>query len=176
MSKTSLYAVTVPVMQKGINALSEILTKAEAWAKEAGKTEEELLALRLAPDMFPLGKQVQLVSDQAKAFVARIQGKDPVSMEDTEGSFAELRERLAKTLSILNDVKPEDIDSNEDSKVVIKFFPGKHILGYDYATTYILPNFFFHLTTAYGILRHAGLTIGKQDFMGGLPFHDDEAI
>jgi hypothetical protein len=170
---TSLYSVTVPVMKKGLAALSALIDKAAAHLAETGKSEADLLGKRFAPDMFPLVKQVQLVSDQAKAFVARVQGKDPVSMEDTETTLAELKERLAKTIAILDDVNPEDIDGKEEFKVRLKYFEGKYINGYHYAMEYVVPNFFFHLTTAYDLLRNEGVAIGKADYIGDLSLQDD---
>ncbi|HVX90418.1 MAG TPA: DUF1993 domain-containing protein [Candidatus Paceibacterota bacterium] len=170
---TSLYSVTIPTFKKGLSALSGLLDKADAFLKEKGLPEADLLQKRLAPDMFPFVKQVQLVSDQSKGFAARIQGRDPVSMEDTEASIAELKERIAKTIAVLDAVKPEDIDGKEDTEIRIKWFPGQHILGGHYALEYVLPNFFFHLTTAYDLLRAEGIQIGKADFIGALSLRDD---
>ena len=171
--QTSLYSVTIPTFKKGLTALSGLLDKAEAYLKEKGAPESELLEKRFAPDMFPFVKQVQLVSDQAKALAARLNGVDPVSMPDTETTIAELKERIAKTIAVLDAVKPEEVDGKETTEVRIKWFPGQHILGGHYAMEYILPNFFFHLTTAYDLLRAEGVQIGKGDFIGGLSLRDD---
>lgn len=160
-------------MKKGLMALSGLLDKAEAHLKEAGKSEESLLGLRLAPDMFPFVKQVQLVSDQAKAFVARIQGVDPVSMPDTEATIAELKARLIKTIELLDAVKPEEIDGKEGAEVHLPYFKDQHLNGYHYAFEYIIPNFFFHLSIAYALLRADGVEIGKMDYIGSLSLQAD---
>jgi len=171
--QTSLYSVTIPTFKKGLTALSGLLDKAESYLKEKGAPESELLEKRFAPDMFPFVKQVQLVSDQAKALAARLNGVDPVSMPDTETTIAELKERIAKTIVVLDAVKPEEVDGKEATEVRIKWFPGQHILGGHYAMEYILPNFFFHLTTAYDLLRAEGVQVGKADYIGGLSLRDD---
>jgi hypothetical protein len=170
---TSLYSVTVPVMKKSLTALSALLDKAAAHLAEEGKSEADLLNKRFAPDMFPFVRQVQLVSDHAKGLIARLGAKEAVSMEDSETSLAELKERLAKTIAYLDTVRPEDVDGREEAKVVLKYFPGKHLNGFHYAVEYALPNFFFHFTTAYDLLRNEGVTIGKGDFIGGLSLRDD---
>ena len=96
-------------------------------------------------------------------------------MEDTEASIAELKERIAKTVAVLDAVKPEDVDGKEETEIRIKWFPGQHIFGGHYALEYVLPNFFFHLTTAYDLLRAECVAIGKGDFIGGLSLRDDAA-
>ncbi len=171
--QTSLYSATVPMLMNSIKALSGLLDKADAYLKEKGIAESDLLQKRFAPDMFPFVKQVQLVSDQAKGFVARIQGKDPVSMEDNETSIAELKERLAKTLAVLEAVKPEDIDGHENDRVKLSYFADKHLTGLHYATELLIPNFFFHFTTAYDLLRAEGVQIGKGDFLGTISLRAD---
>jgi hypothetical protein len=172
--KTSLYTVTIPVFIKNIERISGILDKAVAHLAEQEEGDEAaLLATRLAPDQFPLVKQVQLLSDTAKGFAPRFTDTAPVPMEDTEATIAELKQRLEATLTLLREVKPEDIDGKEDTVIRIKWFPGKHLTGFDYAFDYALPNFFFHMTTAYSIMRHAGVTLGKADFLAGLALQDD---
>jgi hypothetical protein len=166
--ETSLYSVTIPVFKKGLLALSALLDKAAGHGDET-----ELLAKRFAPDMFPLAKQIQVTCDQAKGFPFRLKGEEPPAIEDTETTFKELKERIAKTVAILDSVKPEDINGKEEAEVRIKYFPGKHFTGFHYAFEYAVPNFFFHMTTAYDLLREAGVTIGKADFIGGLSLRDD---
>jgi hypothetical protein len=170
---TSLYSVTVPVFRKGLAALSAILDKAEMHLKDAGKSEAELLAKRFAPDMFPLTKQVQVACDQAKGFAFRLKGEQPPAIEDTETTIAELKARIQKTIDILDTVKPEDVDAKEGSEVRLPYFPNMHLTGFHYAFEYVIPNFFFHLTTAYDLLREEGVTIGKADYIGGLSFRQD---
>ncbi len=171
--QTSLYSVTVPTLRKGLLALSALLDKAEAHIKETGGDEKILLEKRFAPDMFTLMKQVQITCDQAKSFPFRIRGEQPPAIADTETTIAELKARIVKTLEIVDAVKAEDIDGREDAQVTLPYFADKHLTGFHYAFEYILPNFFFHLTTAYDLLRAEGLTIGKADYMGGLSLRDN---
>jgi hypothetical protein len=173
--QTSLYSVTVPVFSKNLKNLSAFLDKGAMHAETKKFDPSTLLASRLAPDQFTFMKQIQLASDAAKAFVPRLNGQDPVSIADTETTIEELKARIDKTIEILNAVKPEEVDGQEDAKVVVKFFPGKFITGFEFATQYALPNFFFHIVTAYAILRHNGVDLGKSDFLGSLPFQDDVA-
>jgi hypothetical protein len=175
--QNSLYTFTVPVFIKNLKNLSGIIDKSVLHAEGVGEGSKKfdanvLLTSRLAPDQFPFVKQVQLASDTAKAFAARLNGQDPVSMPDTENTMEELKARIDATIAVLESVKPEDVNGKEDSQVTIKWFPGKFITGFDYATEYALPNFFFHVTTAYAILRHNGVNLGKTDFLGGLPLQD----
>ncbi|MDB5264518.1 MAG: hypothetical protein JWN64_89 [Parcubacteria group bacterium] len=170
---TSLYNVTIPVFIKGLENMAIFFDKTLIHAENKKFDVNTLLTSRLSPDQFPFAKQIQLASDAAKAFPARLKGEDPVSMPDTETTIEELRERLLKTVAVLKEIKPEDIDGNEDTQVRIKWFPGKYITGFSYATEYALPNFFFHMTTAYAILRHNGVDLGKSDYLGALSLEDD---
>lgn len=168
---TSLYSVTIPVMKKSLLALSKLLDKAAEHG--GGAAEAELLEKRFAPDMFPLVRQVQIACDQAKGFPFRLKGEEPPAIEDTETTLAELKERIAKTTAILDSVAAKDVDGKENAEVRLKYFPGKHLTGFHYAFEYAIPNFFFHLTTAYDLLRAHGVSIGKGDFIGGLSLRDD---
>jgi hypothetical protein len=170
--QTSLYSVTIPVFIKNLQNLSGIIDKSVLHAEGASIDAKALLDARLVADQFPFVKQVQLASDTAKAFAARLNGQDPVSMPDTESTMEELKTRIDATITLLKEVKPEDVDGKEDVQVTIKWFPGKFVTGFDYATQYVLPNFFFHITTAYAIIRHNGIEIGKADYLGGLPLQD----
>jgi hypothetical protein len=161
--QTSLYSVTVPGFLKTLTKMSGILDKAVAFAAERGMPESELLEARLAPDMFTFTKQIQVACDNAKAFAARLNNADPISMEDNEASFADLKTRIAKTIEILNAVTPSEVDGHEDAQVTIKYFPGMYMTGFDYATEYLVPNFMFHCVTAYDILRMKGVPLGKAD-------------
>ncbi len=170
--QTSLYSVTIPTFRKALTVLSNLLDKAAQHIKETGETEAALLDRRLIADMFPLVKQVQSTCDNAKFFPFRIAGTTPPSFPDTETTIAELQERIKKTIEILDGVKPEDVDGKENAEVVLPFFEGKHLTGFHYAFEFLLPNFFFHFTTAYDILRASGVQIGKNDYLGGLPLQD----
>lgn len=171
--QTSLYTVTVPVFMNSLGALRHILDKAKAFAAEKGIDANTLLEKQLAPDQFALGRQVQIICDQAKAFSFRLMGQEPPSMPDTETTIEELQARIDATLELLKAVKKEDIDGAENNEVRVKYFPGMHFTGFGYATAYVIPNFFFHLTTAYDILRNQGMPLGKVDFIGSLPLFKD---
>ena len=163
----SMYQASAPVFDKMLNNLAAILTKAAAWA-EARKIDPSVLVnARLAPDMFPLTRQVQIACDFGKGTCARLAGMDPPKFEDNEKSFAELLARIAKTRQFIATVKAAQIDGSEDRQ--IKFKAGNRDMdfkGLPYLTGYALPNFFFHYTTSYAILRHNGLDLSKGDFLG----------
>ncbi len=164
----SMYATSVPVIRQMLHSLSEILHKAESHASEKKIVPEALLGARLFPDMFPLTKQVQIASDFAKGIAARLAGVEVPSHEDSEQSFSELRERIAKTLAFVDSLAPEQIDGSEERDIVL--FPGtareKQFSGMTYLLHYGMPQLYFHVTTAYAILRHNGVNIGKRDFIG----------
>lgn len=164
----SMYTASVPVIRQMLSSLNEILNKAETHATEKKIAPEALLTARLFPDMFPLTKQVQIASDFAKGIAARLAGVDLPSYEDKEQTFAELRERIAKTLAFVDSLTPEQIDGSEERDVVV--FAGtpreKKFSGLVYLLHYGMPQFFFHVTTAYDILRHNGVELGKRDFIG----------
>ncbi len=163
----SMYQSCVPVFINNLNNLSEILKKAANYA-EAKKIEPSVLInSRLYPDMLPLVRQVQIASDAAKASVARLAEIEVPSFEDNETSFDELQERIAKTIKFLQTIKPEQIDGKEELK--ISYFQhgrDRNFIGLPYLLNWALPNLFFHITTAYAILRHNGVEIGKKDFLG----------
>jgi hypothetical protein len=147
--------------------MSTILEKAAAYA-EAKKIEPSvLLNARLAPDMFPLSRQIQIATDGVKGCAARLAGIEVPGYPDTETTFAELQERIAKTVSFLQSVKPAQIDGSEERKITLKIRDKEiNFLGVPYLFAFVIPNFYFHLTTTYAILRHNGLDIGKMDFLG----------
>lgn len=163
----SLYQASVPVFVRMFGNLSAILAKAEAYAAAKKIDPTVLLNARLAPDMHPLTRQIQIASDAAKGCAARLAGVDIPSFADTESSFAELQARITKTLEFIKGLTPAQIDSGEEREVVLKF-PGAEMKfqGEDYLLHFVLPNFYFHITTAYAILRHNGLDIGKMDYLG----------
>ena len=164
----SLYAASVPVFQQMLNALSEILVKAEAHATAKKIQPEALLQARLFPDMLPFTRQVQIAVDFAKGASARLAGMDVPKYDDSETSFAELQALLSKVLAFIGTIEPGQIDGNEAIEIVLR--PGtdkeKRLNGQAYLLTYALPQFFFHVTTAYDLLRHNGIEIGKRDYMG----------
>ncbi|MFO6300216.1 DUF1993 domain-containing protein [Rahnella selenatireducens] len=163
----SLYGSTAAQFVRGLKNLSALLEKGAAWAQENGKSAEEVLNTRLAADMYPLARQVQITSDMSKGAIARLAGVTAPAMEDNEVTFADLQERIAKTLRFIESVKPEQLEGDESRAIVVK---GKNheltFTAHSYVTTFAIPNFYFHITTAYNILRHLGVNIGKFDFIG----------
>jgi len=164
----SLYAASVPVFRQMLNSLHDILGKAEAHA-EARKIEPDvLLQSRLYPDMFPFVRQVQVAADFARGVSARLAGHEVPKYADEEKTFGELRALITKTLSFLDTCEPAQIDGQEDREIVTR--PGtpkeRRFSAQSYLLTYGLPQFFFHVTTAYAILRHNGVEVGKRDYMG----------
>jgi hypothetical protein len=164
----TIYEFSIPPMIRALSNLSKILDKAVADAKTKDIPLASLTDGKLAPDMRPLTFQIQTASDTAKGCAARLAGIDAPSMADTETTFPELQQRIAKTIAFLESVKPEQLTGAEDRSIVLKFPSGEmKFTGRDYVTGFALPNFYFHVTTAYAILRHNGIEIGKRDFLGG---------
>jgi uncharacterized protein len=163
-----LYTATIPVYKRVLLNLDAILSKAEAWAQERKIHEGVVLNARLALDMFPLVRQIQMVCDNAKGTAARLAGKEPIRMEDNESTFAELHVRIQKTLDILESVTPSEFEGAEERKIVMPYHQNRTLSAENYVWEYALPNFFFHVTTAYAILRHHGVPLGKGDYLGGL--------
>jgi len=163
----SMYQASVPVFQRTLGALDKILDKAAAYAEERKIDPAVLVGARLYPDMFPLSRQVQIATDHAKGASARLAGLPVPSFEDAERSFPELKARIAKTLAFIATVKPEQIDGSEGRDITLKAGPRElSFKGQEYLLFFALPNFYFHATTAFGILRHNGVPIGKLDFLG----------
>lgn len=164
---TSLYDITVPVLLRGLGNLEAFLKKAEAHASAQGVDPRTLFDARLAPDMYPLPGQIQRASDTAKFAVVRLGGVENVPFEDDEKTFADLYARIARTQEFLNAAPREAIEGKEDAEVVLKTSTSeRRFRGIDYALGFVLPNFHFHVATAYAILRHEGAPIGKRDFLG----------
>ncbi|CAN7301647.1 DUF1993 domain-containing protein [Brevundimonas sp. LjRoot202] len=162
---TELYDLTVPVFTRALKALSGLLDKAVEHAGQAGA--DALLSNRLAEDMHPLVKQVQIACDGPKLCVARLSGVEAPVNEDTETTIPELKARIAATLDWIGSVPREAIDGQENRDVVLKFPGGEWpFKGQAYVVGFALPNFFFHVTTAYDLLRQAGVPLGKRDFLG----------
>lgn len=163
-----MYQASVPVLLRMLGNVRACLEKGAAHAEGKKIDASVFLQARLAPDMFPLTRQMQVASDMAKSVVARLAGVEPPRYEDNEASFADLKARIAKTLAFLASIKPEQLIGSEDKDIVLNFGPVKfEFKGLDYLLNFANFNVFFHVTTAYDILRHNGLDIGKKDFIGG---------
>lgn len=165
---TSLYNATVPVFKQMLLALSDVLKKGEEYAEQKKFDSTVLLQARLFPDMLPLVRQVQIACDFAKSVPSRLAGVEVAAYEDTEQTFAELQQRIAKTLTLISAFTPAHLDGSAVKEIVLR--PGtpkeKKLAVEDYALKYGMPQFFFHVTTAYNLLRSNGVEIGKKDFMG----------
>ncbi len=163
----SMHQASVAVFIRQLNNLSAILDKAAAHA-ETKKIEPSIfINARLAPDMLPLASQVQIATDSAKGCVSRLAGIEVPSYADTESTFPELRERIAKTVAFLQSVTPSQLDGSDEREITLKI-RGKEVnfVGRDFLLHFAHANFYFHVTTAYAILRHNGLEIGKPDYLG----------
>lgn len=164
----SMYTQSVPVFKQMLTALKAILAQADAHAAEKNIEPDALLQARLFPDMFPLVKQVQVASDFARGISARLAGVEVPVYEGAERSFADLDALLTRTLDFLDVVRPEQFEDSATREILLR--PGtpkeKKLSGQSYLANYGLPQFFFHVTTAYAILRHNGMPIGKRDYMG----------
>ncbi len=162
----------IPQFSKMLTNLSAMLDKAQAFADSKKFDAKNLLTDRLAPDQFDFTRQVQVTCDSAKAYAAKLTGKEAPKHEDTETTIAELQTRIQKTVAYLNTIKAEDFKGWENRQVTNPRREGKYITGTDFAMHQSIPNFYFHVTTAYSILRTNGLEIGKKDFLGALNYRD----
>ncbi len=164
----SLYATSIPVFKQMLGSVAAILTKAQEHAVAKKIEPDALLQARLFPDMFPLARQVQVATDFARSVTARLAGMDVPSYEDEGQTFADLQQRIQQTLSFLDGITPEQINGQENIEIITR--PGtpkeKRFTGQAYLLSYGLPQFFFHVTTTYAILRHNGIEVGKRDYMG----------
>ena len=163
----SMYQTSIPQFKKMLSNLSIILKKGEEYASAKKIEGTVLTGERLFPDMFPLSKQVQIACDQVKNGMARLAGIEPPKFDDSETTFAELQERVAKTIAFIDGIKPAQVDGTEAK--VIKFSIKEwhfEFVGEQYLLTWIIPNFYFHVTTTYNLLRHNGVEIGKADYLG----------
>jgi hypothetical protein len=166
----SMSSAAIPSFEFTLNALAKLLDKAEAFCAARKVDPATLLDSKLAPDMFALTRQIQAACDQAKNGSARLSGIEPPKFEDTEKTIPELKERIARTLAFVKTVDRKAIDGSADRTIVIPLGPKKgEMKGADYLNHFVLPNFYFHAVTAYGLMRHAGMEIGKQDFLAGIP-------
>lgn len=163
----SMYSASIPVFKQLLSALNAILIKAEQ-TNHPQMSPDDLLQASLFPDMFDFKRQVQIATDFAKGVSARLAGRDVPTYEDNETTFSELQTRITKTLEFISSITPDEINDSENKEIVTR--PGtpkeKKFKGETYLLHYGLPQFFFHITTAYGILRNNGIEIGKRDYMG----------
>src|SRR3954465_11308432 len=163
----SMYQASTPRFANILRNLSTLLDKAEAHCAAKKIEPSALTTYRLYPDMFPLTRQVQIACDSAKGAVARIAGVEIPKHEDTEQTFADLKARIAKTIDFLESVPASKVDGSEEKEVVLQMRSGeRRFKGLQYLLGHAYPNFYFHVTTAYNILRHNGVEIGKADFIG----------
>ena len=167
----SMSQASLPVFEIGLNALSAVLDKAEAYAAAKKIDSSVLLNSRLSPDMFALARQVQIATDQARNGSARLAGVEAPRYEDNETTTDQLKARLAKTVAYLKTLDRKQIDASADREITFPLGPTNkgHMKGDNYLNHFVLPNFYFHITAAYAILRHCGVDIGKRDFLGAIP-------
>jgi hypothetical protein len=169
----NLYDVAIPLMTRTVAQVPSWLDKAQAYAEQKKFDPQVLLAARLAPDQWSLERQIQVVAMGPHRLAALLQGAEPPMPDMTEGgTIADLRARIDGALEVLRGLKREDFDSVEDRVIPLPFAPGKGMVGRDFVLQFGLPNFFFHVTTAYAILRHSGVELGKMDYIGQLSLRD----
>ncbi|MDP3708882.1 MAG: DUF1993 domain-containing protein [Polaromonas sp.] len=164
----AIYTASIPVFTQMLGGLSEVLSKAEAYAAAKKIDPHALLQARLFPDMFPLLRQVQVATDFAKSVAARLAGVEVPKLEETEQSFADLQARIATVLAFIEGLDPAKFDGAATREIVSQAGTPKEkrFTGQSYLLNYGLPHFFFHTTTAYSILRHNGVDVGKKDYIG----------
>ena len=163
----SMYSASVPIFTTMLGNLAKWLDRAEAYAVEKKFDPAVLLGTRLAPDMLPFTRQVQIACDGAKFCVARLAGIDAPRFEDNEATIADLKNRIGKTLAFVASVTPAQIDGTEEKDITIPRREGNSVMkGEPYLKHFVLPNLFFHVTTAYALLRHNGVPLGKGDYLG----------
>jgi len=167
-----MFEATIPQFIKTLNNLSGILSKTAHYAEEHKLDLNFLLNDRLIANQFNFTRQVQIACDNAKGSAARLSGKEAPKFEDNETTVAQLEARIAKTIEYLKTFSADDFKGWENRQIVLPYFPGKYQLGYTYLYEYALPNFYFHVTTAYSIMRHNGIPLGKNDYLGKLSFKD----
>ncbi len=166
----SLYQCSAPVYERSLNAFLAVLDKAEEHAQARKFNPDSYLAMRLSPDMWPLARQIQAFCDHAKNSAFRLAGKEPPVKEDKETTLGEIRARINATLEMLKSIDAKAMEGGETREIVIPAGANKlKIPGADYLLHFAMPNFYFHLTTAYDILRASGVEIGKRNFMGAVP-------
>lgn len=158
-------------MNTVLSNLDKIITKAEEHGSETGNNPELYLQAQLAPDMFNFIRQIQFSSDNLKGALARLSGKEAPKYEDNEQTFEQLHARIQKTNAYFDTFSPADFHGADERQVILPFIPGFYMTGHDYLHEMAVPNFYFHATTAYDLLRNLGVQIGKKDFLGHLSLH-----
>jgi uncharacterized protein len=167
----SMYTVSIPVFTQHLNGLNTVLDKAATWAATRKVSEGDLLNMRLSPDMFNLARQVRAATDHAANAAGRLAGKELLKFANDETTIAQLKDRIAKTIDYLKNIKQSEIDGTESKEISITFPSGqtRQFTGQSLLIGNSLPNFYFHATTAYDIIRQCGVELGKRDFMGTPP-------
>ena len=167
------YELFLALAHQTLDTAVRLLDKAEAFVAEKGIHEHELMQATLVPDMFNFTKQIQLISDNAKGYVARLAGKEIVSMPDTESSISELKGRIEKTKALVKTFSVSDFADADNAKITFTYLGGRHFKGNEFLEKMAIPNMFFHVSMAYAILRNQGVAIGKMDYVGGIPTYDN---
>jgi hypothetical protein len=168
----NLYDLTIPQFIRALGQVHRWLDLAQQHAEQKKFDPNVLMTARLAPDQFAFARQVQIFSDNAKGAAARLAGIQPPAYEDNEKTIDELRARVDKTIAFLRSLDRAQFEGAAERTITLPFYQGKGIRGLDYLVTYAFPNMYFHATTAYAILRHNGVDVGKRDFLGDVPFFD----
>ncbi len=164
-----IYEMTNTMFVKALENLSQMLDKASLYAETKKFDMEVLFQSRLAPDQFPMVRQIQIACDTAKLGASRLTGKEVKSHDDSEKTLSEVKARVASVIEILKSMKVADYADAETRKITTPRWNGEHMVGTDFALHHMIPNFYFHVTTAYAIMRHNGVEVGKKDFLGALP-------
>jgi uncharacterized protein len=164
----NLYDIVIPPVTRNLVQVPRWLDKAQAYAEQKKFDPEVLLAARLAPNQWPLSQQIKVIALAPRRFVAMVRGQEMPGYEEGEATIAKLRESLAASLELVQSVKPEEFEGVEDRIVPLPFMPGKGMKGSDFLIQFALPNTYFHVVTAYAILRHNGVDVGKMDYIGEL--------
>jgi hypothetical protein len=163
----SMYRSTIPVFVRGLGILSQYVDKAREYAEANGIEPAKLVEARLAPDMLPFAGQIQRASDTSKNAIGRLTGIEAPRFDDTETTLDELEQRIAKTVAFIASVGAKQLEGSEEREIALNFSKLKTTFrGDEYLLTFALPNFFFHIATAHGILRHQGVQVGKADYLG----------
>jgi hypothetical protein len=165
----TFYELTVPQLTKMLKNLDQWLAAAVANAEARKFPADNLLGMRLAPDQFPLSRQIQSACDNAKFLVGRLAGKEWPAHPDTETTIEQLRARIASVIDYMAGCSPEDFAGAGERKITLPWLEGKWMTGAEYCVQFAIPNFHFHLVTAYALLRHAGVALGKRDYIGSVP-------
>jgi uncharacterized protein len=168
----NIYYFSIQTISKSLESAISILQKTQIWSQESGITEEQILNAKLAPDMFGFAKQIQILSDNAKAIAGRLAGIEIPKMEDKEVSLEELIQRLKKTLEFIKNIPENSYQNSQNQKIILPYIPNKYQKAEDYIKNYAIPNFYFHMVVAYSILRNLGFQIGKNDYLGKLELVD----